>query len=118
MSYINNESIWTEPPEICKFNLRYPPWLCQPYVRPPIQEHLDKLQANKEFNANRKRCPLCNTPVSYKCDNELCKACCRNFQCFVEGVECSAHPIHVKQEVDIKYTEEDSLLESNIATFG
>ena len=41
----HEELEWDDPPEEIKaFQLKYPPWLCQPYVRPPPEEHLRKLK--------------------------------------------------------------------------
>merc|ERR1719216_407524 len=34
---------WNQPPELIALKLKYPPWLCQPKVRPPPEEHLKKL---------------------------------------------------------------------------
>ena len=43
MPYHTKQLVWDQPPELNTFNLKYPPWLCQPYVRPPPEEHLKKL---------------------------------------------------------------------------
>ena len=48
MTYLNKESEWYEPPELAGFKLKYPPWLCQPYVRPTPEEHLKKLHEIQE----------------------------------------------------------------------
>ena len=42
------EKTWEGAPELEVFNLQFPPWLCQPYVRPPPDEHLKKLEEIKE----------------------------------------------------------------------
>lgn len=31
-------------PELDIFKLKFPPWICQPYVRPPPEEHLKKME--------------------------------------------------------------------------
>ena len=36
------------PEEIKAFRLRFPPWICQPYVRPPPEEHLKKVNEIRE----------------------------------------------------------------------
>ena len=48
MIYLNKDSEWYEPPELAGFKLKYPPWLCQPYVRPTPEEHLEKLHEIQE----------------------------------------------------------------------
>lgn len=36
------------PEEIRAFRLKFPPWICQPYVRPPPEEHLKKVNEIRE----------------------------------------------------------------------
>ena len=81
---------WVSPPELEIFHLKHPPWRCQPYVRPPPEEHLKKLEElkkrppppspskdqsemskrkmkklernpNKKFPHNRENCKLCTS---------------------------------------------------------
>ena len=56
--YYEGELEWNDPPEELKaFQLKYPPWLCQPYVRPTPEEHKRKLKEiqEKEKIENLKR---------------------------------------------------------------
>ena len=60
-----NEKTWVSSnvPELEVFKLKHPPWICQPYVRPPPEEHLRKLEEIKErqkVNEERKRSPSCD----------------------------------------------------------
>ena len=45
---------WQNPEELEIFNLKFPPWLCQPYVRPPPEEHLKKMAEIQEKQNKRK----------------------------------------------------------------
>ena len=36
------------PEEIRHYRLKFPPWICQPYVRPPPEEHLRKVNEIRE----------------------------------------------------------------------
>ena len=45
--YHTGETAWTEPEELKVFNLKLPPWLCQPYVRPPPEEAIRKMNEIK-----------------------------------------------------------------------
>ena len=45
--YLGNKE-WTNPPELDVYSLKHPAWICQPYVRPPPEEHLKKMAEIKE----------------------------------------------------------------------
>ena len=38
--YEKDHDSWQNPEELNIFNLKYPPYICQPYVRPSPEEHL------------------------------------------------------------------------------
>ena len=46
--YESGEKTWNSPPELEVFKLKHPPWHCQPYVRPPPEDHLKKLEEIKK----------------------------------------------------------------------
>ena len=56
-AYHDKDLEWKEPEELKRLKLKFPPWLCQPYVRPPPEEHLKKLHEiqEKEKTENTKR---------------------------------------------------------------
>ena len=46
--YESGDQTWNLPPELEVYKLKHPPWHCQPYVRPPPEEHLKKLEEIKK----------------------------------------------------------------------
>ena len=44
LRYHRQEESFPEPEELKMFNLKHPPWLCQPYVRPPPEVYLEKMR--------------------------------------------------------------------------
>ena len=127
--YLLGHQTWIEPEELNIFRLKHPPWICQPYVRPPPEEHLKKLEElkkrphppkhegdglskrkmkklernpSKKFPHTRENCKLCLTcpnPCGTKCESQLCKQCCRT-KCFEEEKDCLGHRILVKTKRD------------------
>lgn len=57
LPYFEGKATWENPPELTIFNLKYPPWLCQPYVRPPPEEHLKKLEEIKTKEKQKRQSP-------------------------------------------------------------
>ncbi len=48
LPYELGEKEWKAPEELNRFILKYPPWICQSYVRPPPEEHLKHMQEVRE----------------------------------------------------------------------
>jgi len=44
LKYHLREQHFIEPEELKMFNLKHPPWVCQPYVRPPPEVYLEKMR--------------------------------------------------------------------------
>ncbi|CAG7731155.1 unnamed protein product [Allacma fusca] len=100
-------------------NLPLPPWLCQPYVRPPPYvppiepkppKRLDPVLSNKmkkrllrnpRFKVVKKDpnslklCRLCQNPQGLKCEFQFCKKCCR-LKCKAEDIDCPGHKCFIK----------------------
>ena len=55
--YHEGIKIWDENDEITDYNLKLPPWLCQPYFRPPPEEHIQKMEEfqKKADDPNREK---------------------------------------------------------------
>ncbi|CAH0382117.1 unnamed protein product [Bemisia tabaci] len=115
------------------YNLRLPPWLCQPHVRISPEDHLKKMEEcrlrdtkNEKENINEcckregsplskkkmkrlkrigkinfnprrtfEKCSKCSNPAGTKCEQKLCKVCCRT-KCYNENLDCEGHRILIK----------------------
>jgi len=53
--YARGEQEWAAPPEVELFKLKFPPWICQPYVRIPPDEYIDKMKKIKEEEAGKRK---------------------------------------------------------------
>lgn len=45
--YEEKEAEWSETEEVRALKLKHPPWICQPYVRAPPEEHLKKVEKDR-----------------------------------------------------------------------
>lgn len=55
LPFHNGEEIWTPLEEMLTYDVKLPPWICQPYVRPPYSVTLQKLaDAQKRSEAEKR----------------------------------------------------------------
>ncbi|XP_067014501.2 tRNA-dihydrouridine(16/17) synthase [NAD(P)(+)]-like isoform X3 [Anabrus simplex] len=56
-----------------------------------------KHKPNKVFHARQRveKCVDCPNPLGSKCENRLCRLCCKAF-CYAEDRDCPGHRIHIK----------------------
>jgi tRNA-dihydrouridine synthase 1 len=58
LPYYSGEKVWSPPTDSPLSQLPFPPWLCQPYVRPPPEDHLKKMELiNSEMKRVRESDP-------------------------------------------------------------
>lgn len=84
------------PNEQCQEGKKYPFWVCQPYIRPPLVPNKRKCESmsktmkepsisvaklilvvEKQKVVRTEPICACNSLGSSKCENSLCKRCCR-----------------------------------------
>eukprot|EP00095_Tigriopus_kingsejongensis_P002930 maker-scaffold1588_size34843-snap-gene-0.15 protein:Tk02930 transcript:maker-scaffold1588_size34843-snap-gene-0.15-mRNA-1 annotation:"GF22874" len=84
LPYHTGEKAWECPEELQVFKLSFHPWLCQPYVRPPPEEHLKKMKEIEERAEVPKRPPSLvldqdGNPISRKKQKKMERNPFKNF---------------------------------------
>ena len=58
LPYYSGQKVWSPPADSPVTQLPFAPWLCQPYVRPPPEDHLKKMELiNSEMKRVRENDP-------------------------------------------------------------
>ncbi|KAG8227139.1 hypothetical protein J437_LFUL001683 [Ladona fulva] len=77
----------------------YPPWLCQPYIRPTLDEQSQRLENRKNTvpPGMESLASESQTNNGLKCAFKSCRSCCK-MKCNEETLDCEAHRFMVKSK--------------------
>jgi len=90
--YESGEAVWETPDDLSLFNLKHPPWRCQPYVRPPPDVYLEKMRKiNEEERRTREEIKLTESVQSVDVE-------CNGTKRTNSETENTAHPVLSKKK--------------------